>query len=281
MALGHQSARGGAFAALHLMSPSASVESDGLFYFFPTDDWIIGRSLYMNGGWDEDYLNCAVDLVGRLSAGPAVGGGVVLDVGANIGTTALQLLHRFDVPRVVAVEPSPVCLRYLRANVAANGFSDRCTIVELAVSDVAGSVALQTDADNSGGAQIVGDELLADVVVPSETLDEILLATGVDPGSVSMVWVDVEGHEYRVLKGAGRLLEADVPFFIEFWPRRLRENGDFDLLVDLIVGRMTQIVDVRARVDGTRPAVVEPTRAGMLATSAALGAWPTDLLLIP
>ena len=262
------------------MSSSASVESDGLFYFFPTDDWIIGRSLYMAGSWDEDYLSCAVDLIGELSSGPAIGQGVVFDVGANIGTTTLPMLHRFD-SRVVAVEPSPVCLRYLRANVAANGLAARCTIVELAVSDAAGSVALQTDADNSGGAQIVGDEFLADLVVRSETLDDIAEATGVDPKEISMVWVDVEGHEYRVLQGAKRILEANVPFFIEFWPKRLRENGDFDLLVDLIVGRMTQIVDVRARVDGSRSHVVEPTRAGLLAASDALGEWPTDLLLIP
>jgi FkbM family methyltransferase len=282
-ALNNQSVRAAAFASLHLLTESASVESNGLFYLFPTSDWIIGRSLYMRGRWDDEFLECAVDLAARLSSAPPFSGGVVVvvDVGANIGTTSLQMLKRFEVSRVVAVEPHPVCLRYLQANIAANGYSSKCTIIHAAASDVAGEVALETNTDNSGGAQIIPSATLASYVVQSETLDAMVLSNDIDPADLSLVWVDAEGHEYRVMKGAARIIEAKVPFLIEFWPQRLRENGDFDLLVDLIVDCVSRIMDVRTHVERTRPHDIPPTRAGILKASVALDAWPTDLLLIP
>ena len=77
-------------------------------------------------------------------------GGIFVDVGANIGTTTIQALDRFGAERVVAIEPSPRCLPYLYSNLAANKLSDRCTVMEVAMSDTPGEVAFRAGENNSG-----------------------------------------------------------------------------------------------------------------------------------
>ena len=268
-----------AFNALHLLTDSASVDIDGLHYTFSTDDWIIGRSLYVQGGWDDEFLECVVEMLRERSRPLAQG--TFVDIGANIGTTTIQALHKHHARRAIAVEPSPRCLPYLYSNLAANRLAPRCNIVEAALSDRRGEVAVKEGENNSGAGQVVANDGTQDHIVASQALDEVIDSLNVGFDELALVWVDTEGHEYRVLSGAEKVIAAGTPIVIEFWPYQLRENGDYELLLELLSSKIGEIIDIRARVQGGRPSNVESSVAAIDAHANKLGPWPTDLLLLP
>jgi FkbM family methyltransferase len=269
------------FNALHLLSDSASVNIDGIHYTFSTDDWIIGRSLYVNGGWDDEFLECAVELVRERSKGKPLAEGTFVDIGANIGTTTIQALYRYHARRAICVEPSPRCLPYLYSNLAANRLASQCDVVEAALSDKPGEVAFKVGENNSGAGQVVTNDGTQDHIVKSQQLDQVIDSLNAGFNELALAWVDTEGHEYRVLSGAEKVIAAGTPFVIEFWPHQLRQNGDYELLLELLASQMGEIIDIRARVQGSRPSNVESSVAAIDAHADKLGPWPTDLLLLP
>ena len=175
-ALQNPQIRGLAFDALHLLTDSASADIDGLHYTFSTDDWIIGRSLYIKGGWDDEFLEHAVDLLCERANSRPFSEGTFVDIGANIGTTTVPALHRYHARRAIAVEPSPRCLPYLYSNLAANRLASRCDVVEAALSDRSGEVAFKAGENNSGAGQVIAKDGTQDHVVKSQRLDDVITA---------------------------------------------------------------------------------------------------------
>jgi hypothetical protein len=47
------------------------------------------------------------------------------------------------------------------------------------------------------------------------TLDALLEAEGLSAAEVGMVWIDVQGHELAVLRGARSLLAEHIPVVVE------------------------------------------------------------------
>jgi FkbM family methyltransferase len=164
--------------------------------------------------------------------------GVFVDVGANVGTTTLAALRRFD--RAIAVEAEPRNAALLRANVALNGVEDRVTVREAACSSTSGEVELRLSRDRHGGHAVgrpkTGEESLR---VAAVTLDEVVANTGTAPGTVGLVWMDVGGHEEEVLRGGATLLEARVPIVAEIRPRTAAG------IEQLLAGRYSHAVDLR------------------------------------
>lgn len=138
--------------------------------------------------------------------------GVFVDVGANIGTTCLPALHVHEFRRAIAIEPEQSNARLLAANAALNGLSERITIHQVAASDRTGTLRLSIHPSNSGGHRVTEG---AGQEVAATTLDSLLEAEGVSPADVGLLWIDVQGHELAVLRGAGSLLAARVPFVVE------------------------------------------------------------------
>lgn len=70
---------------------------------------------------------------------------------------------------------------------------------------------------------------------------------GERPEDVSLVWVDTQGYEGFVLAGAQKLMDAHVPFIIEFTPDSMRAVGCYDLAIDAISGRFQGFYDLSAK----------------------------------
>jgi FkbM family methyltransferase len=127
--------------------------------------------------------------------------------------------------RVLAVEPNPVALAYLKANVALNGCRNT-TIVPKAASDRRGVARLRIPRPGRRGlvpttASIVWgfEEGALEVDVEADTLDSIVDEAGLD--AVDFVKIDVEGAEGLVVRGAERTLRRAGAVLVEIWP----ENG--------------------------------------------------------
>ncbi len=136
-------------------------------------------------------------------------GMTVVDVGANIGVHTL-LFAQLVGPEghVVALEPNPVALRQLRRNITLNALTN-VTVVGVAASDEEGEADFSLPVDGQeafGGLSNSGRFAEgARTRVATDRLDRILPELGFAPAS--LLKIDVEGSELRVIRGARSLLE--------------------------------------------------------------------------
>src|SRR4051812_7325983 len=151
-------------------------------------------------------------------------GDVTVDVGANRGAYTLHL-SRLVGPtgRVHAVEPFPPNVTALdslrKANVVVHG---------VALSDHAGQEPLYVPRYEGRGLDALAsltprtgshDEMPIDVA----TLDAVL---GAEPGPVTLIKCDVEGHELSVLRGSDEVLRRDQPALLLKIEQRHQAPGE-------------------------------------------------------
>jgi FkbM family methyltransferase len=128
-------------------------------------------------------------------------GDVVLDVGANVGSYALLAASRGAT--VLAFEPNPHARRFIHRSLVSNGLSAQ--VLPYAAGAAAERLRMNFAA---GAAARIGEGTdLVDVV----TLDSQA------PADVTLLKIDVEGHEAAVLEGGARTLRAAAAAIVETW----------------------------------------------------------------
>ncbi len=213
------------------------------------------------GGWgafEPPLPSVVVQLVRRWPH-------TVLDVGANTGLYSLIAVTAHPQAMAVAFEPVPEIVDLLRANLAANPQAKRVAVREVAVGDRTGDAELhfppaqpdgtiETSASLESGFKETIDRI---VTVRESTLDVAWTAEG--RPEVSIVKVDVEGAEHRVLAGASELVRTCHPVFtIEVLTAaevdaldRFRHEHDY---VDVTLSPDAAVVDhPQVRPDPTAP----------------------------
>ncbi len=125
----------------------------------------------------------------------------VLDVGANIGNHAVFFADYFA--RVIAFEPNPMVSKLLHSN----AIGREIEVVETGLSDTSGSVDFKINRRNLGGSRISQYE--GDTKIQVTRLDS--LVDRLELSSVSLIKIDVEGHEDRMIAGASGLLSTLHP----------------------------------------------------------------------
>lgn len=149
--------------------------------------------------------------------------GLVIDVGCNTGFYALLAASASPNSYVLAFEPVPEIREIARRNVAANGFADRVEFVPCAVGDRNGEAPLfipqgdhgmvETSASLNPDFKHGHDRALT---VKVRRLDRCIFSCAHRWKRVSLIKIDVEGHEAAVLDGARWLIRLRRPvIFIE------------------------------------------------------------------
>jgi len=292
-----QALRGCAFLLARRLMPIVGVEHGGVRYAISTREaWGLGLSTFVYRVFDEETVCRMEKALERHTEITTLNGLTILEVGANIGTETVSMLVRHGVERIVAVEPDPENVRFLRANLALNGVQDRVDIRQIALSDADGMLMLERSADNSGdhrirvatpsGPDLCNEEQRVAIAVPARSIDSLVDATQIDLGGIDLVWMDAQGYEAHILTGAEGLGAAGIPVLTEYWPYGLRRVGALDRFHELIAQRYGTVIDLRTGLD--EPAVVlEAARVAELAGRyVAQGREDphtphTDLLLLP
>jgi FkbM family methyltransferase len=133
-------------------------------------------------------------------------GAVVWDIGANVGLYTLPVARSAaDGVRVVAFEPVPRNLEYLRRHLALNRLESAVRVVAAAAGDVAGTMRFTAGSGPSQGRLDPGGE----TEVPCIVLDAWRRTEGEPPPS--LVKMDVEGGEAAVLRGAAEVFQSARP----------------------------------------------------------------------
>ena len=164
-----------------------------------------------NGQQRQMYMGCFNLALQRVVKGLLPPGGVLVDIGANVGF--FSLLGATVVGpsgRVFAVEPYPPNFSILQEHIALNHFTN-VHAHPIAVSDQPGSLRLYApppDAHREFNVSIVNSPSAAAFDVPAKTLDQCLAEWGVS--SIDLMKVDVEGAEAKVLGGGGQALKEGI-----------------------------------------------------------------------
>lgn len=166
---------------------------------FNRHDMYVGASLRKYG----EFSRGESELFARL-VGP---GGVVIEVGANIGAHTVEL-SRLVGPQgaVIAFEPQRLVFQLLCANLALNSCANVYAL-QAAIGAEPGSIAvplLDPNATNNfGGLSLLG--ATGGERVPLRTIDEFGLQ------SCQLMKLDLEGMEVEALRGAARTIGATRP----------------------------------------------------------------------
>jgi FkbM family methyltransferase len=153
--------------------------------------------------------------------------GVIIDVGANSGFYSLLAMCASTTVQVLAFEPDETVFNVLRRNISANRAWGQIEAVPLALSSSSGVATLYVPTqehgllETSSSLEQAFKEAHSEArVVKTTTLDAFLADHQRRKERVTLVKVDVEGHEAEVLKGARETIARWRPLlFIEVLPR--------------------------------------------------------------
>lgn len=124
---------------------------------------------------------------------------VVVDVGSNIGISALYFLTRRSRPFVELYEPDPRNVARLRENLA--GFAEHWTLHEAAVAPAAGTVRFETEPTGRyGRVTSSGDGTAAALTVRCEAINDVLERALARTGTIDLVKLDIEGLEVDTVR---------------------------------------------------------------------------------
>jgi FkbM family methyltransferase len=192
----------------------------GLTFFVP-------REIRAPGKLADRVLSGWLPLREIADARDVAVGAIMLDIGANIGTTVLPRIALGDFMWAFAAEAEPANATCLRHAVAANALDDRIVVDQVAIAGHDGDIALAVSTQ-IGTHRVVldGEAPHGTISVPCQRLDTWVKARGVDLALTTFVKCDVEGAEMAVLQGAAAVLQQrHIAWQVEFSPAALATQG--------------------------------------------------------
>jgi len=156
--------------------------------------------------------------------------GIILDIGANIGLHSLYLSHAFSQAKIFSFEASPRVFKDLNLNKSLNGCAN-LEVLNLALGDRPGEMSFYEPSgkkiENRGLGSFNHDNVPADfseVVLQIATVDSVIEERLEPDEKVTMIKIDVQGHEGPVLQGAITCLTEHRPVvFMELEMENFKE----------------------------------------------------------
>jgi FkbM family methyltransferase len=187
-------------------------------------------------------------------------GGIMIDLGANVGRMSIPRVVLGDVAAAYCAEPDPLNYACLVRNVIDNGLRGLVLPDRVAIGAQTGTVRFERSRTSGGHRVIAASEVTAreTIDVAMISLDDWIDSLGIDANLVNFVKVDVQGSEVGVLTGAARLLaHRHIAWQMEVDPHLLRATGSSvtDLFA-LVQRHFTHFVDLHREGVGER---VRPT----------------------
>ena len=176
---------------------------------FPADRWIINA--------DMNHVPYEPDVTAVMFR-TIKEGDTVVDVGANVGYfTCMMAALVGPTGKVYSFEPASENLDRLYRNLGVNEFG-QVKVVPCAVDAAPRRVELYLSADDSGGNALWDpgmwwENTKSKLVASHVTVEAVTLGMQVEE-RVSLIKIDTEGAEERVLKGAWAILRGEKPTVI-------------------------------------------------------------------
>jgi len=151
------------------------------------------------------------------------GTGSFIDVGANIGLIAIPFTKL--VTKACGVTPKSFCVEAitsnaerLKKNIQINELQDHMRVLTVGVGDTEKQVEIQVEGNLSDGAGTGTANIMAEgssydcerIKIDITTLDNLVLNSDIS-GDCSLMKIDVDGYDLKVILGASKLLKSSRP----------------------------------------------------------------------
>jgi len=138
----------------------------------------------------------------------------IFDIGANEGQFARSIRRRFPSAHLICFEPTPNAFKKLESWTILDG---NAVAFQLALGDMSGSLKMHLHAEHTPSSSLLSTTELSHDVFPMtvaqeqidvrvERMDDYIAKVIQRPLGSTLVKLDVQGFEARVLKGATSLL---------------------------------------------------------------------------
>ena len=193
----------------------------GTFTVLTADNYV-AKSLYCFDQHEMDWMESVFSFLRKSGRIPAEGKGTVIDIGANNGCSGVAMLRVNGMARAVAIEPDPRNFALLERNMLQNRLKDRAICLPYALSSESGELQLELSPVNFGDHRIRMEpgkqaeerhgESARDVIsVKTARLDDLIESIPETfSRDIALVWIDVQGHEGFVFRGAKQFLSQGV-----------------------------------------------------------------------
>ncbi len=195
----------------------------------------IHYSLYVNKCFEYDIYRRSVDFLKAKGFLKATGN-ILLDIGVNNGVITIGSIICKDFDYSFGVDGCADHIKSCRENLRLNQIEKSAKLFHCIVSDKKRKVSFQKSKTNFGQHCVSGEKDDFDYIfnegshsrvsAESTTLDTILEPhfSEIERGN-SLLWIDVEGHEGFVFKGAKGILSKNLPCVMELCPYMIRRSG--------------------------------------------------------
>lgn len=211
--------------------------------------WIIEGDSHI-GRWVEETGRLNHDnFLPELACANIPTGGVVIDAGALYGDHTIAYCRKVSTGgTVIAIEANPVAYQCLVKN--AEKFQSDVICIHAALGETHGGQALHCiqEGNLNVGMATVSEEDKRGMIIPTVSIDGLVKDASLT--RLDFLKLDVEGYEYKVLKGAQGTLKSLKPkMLIEINSFALSQQGSTDRdIYDLLLecGYCWQIVQPEA-----------------------------------
>jgi FkbM family methyltransferase len=192
----------------------------------------VGLSVSLQGIYEKKELFALVDFLDKSTFN-----GIFLDVGANIGNHTLFFRNYFK--NIISFEPHKLTFQLLKLNTQD---IEGITIHNFGLSDKNEIAVIHSHPSNFGGAHLSQYSVDQKFFESNEHIEfqhpiELKKLDDIDfkRQKISLIKIDVEGHEFSVIKGAIQLLKEQKPILLlEQREIDFSNDGESELINQLI-----------------------------------------------
>jgi len=215
----------------------ATVNTKNGILSFDSRDRTLGRALNIDQEFESEMMKRTANFLIDEGIIRQSKNNTVMDVGGYIGMSSIGFLNFGLFSKALIFEPNPNSFSLIIKNIKQNNFSNIISAFNIALSNENTSLLMELSHKNFGDHRIrqegeveegyYKEENREIISVPSISLDEFIKEnSGMCVNDISMVWMDIQGHEGKFLQGADDFLSKQkIPVVMEFWPYGLLRSG--------------------------------------------------------
>ncbi|ACE93398.1 hypothetical conserved protein (plasmid) [Rhizobium etli CIAT 652] len=188
---------------------------DHLMTFSPAD--YIGRKVFRKGHFERDAVDRLIAIL--RERGLLRRDATLLEIGGNIGTQTVYFALSGTYAEIVSLEPDPRNFPLLELNIRQNQLEEKVRLVNCAAGERDGQIDFFLNRNNHGKSSALRQSPTdKKISVPVKPVSEILADLSIDPATIGLVWMDIEGYEPVACRSMQPLLSRRVPLHMEFTP---------------------------------------------------------------
>lgn len=211
----------------------------------------IAMTINIRGRYEADTLELLEKFITQNV--PYTNRKIALDIGANIGNHSVFLSEHFD--EIYAFEPNPITFELLSINSRFCSSKGKIKVINEALGAEKGELNFLIDRLNLGGSRVINskcqnnDDKKNNIMVKVQPGDDLKYLSNKD---ISLIKVDVEGHELQVFQGMRKILTQQRPIILFEQEKKQITNGSSEV-IDFLKELNYEFFTIHKNYDGNKP----------------------------